>query len=420
MEHMEQVIYRLGLALAIGLLVGLERGWREREAPAGSRTAGIRTYGISGLVGGVFAALAIAFNAASVFLGGFLGFTLAFAWFKSREAEQDEDFSVTGVIAALGVFALGGLAVVGDYRAALAGGVALAAVLASREVLHGLLRRLSWIELRAALVLAVMTAIGLPLLPNRPIDPWGGFNPWEIWFFTVLIAAISYLGYIAVKVLGSAKGLLVSGLAGALVSSTAVTVAFARTATEGGSPRPLSGAAALAAMVSVLRVTTVVLIIEPRVIGIVGPAAIAAALAFAASGALLLVSSARDDHSDVPARNPFDLGPLLLFAALFAIVSTASAALVGRLGGGSLVATSALSGTFDVDVAVLSALRMVKQAIAPEIAGQAVLAALAANAVGRLALAVSAGPLAYWLPLAAATALAGGCGLAAYVLIPPL
>jgi uncharacterized membrane protein YhiD involved in acid resistance len=77
MEHMEQMIYRLGLALAIGLLVGLERGWREREAPAGSRTAGIRTYGISGLVGGVFAALAIAFNAASVFLGGFLGFTLA-------------------------------------------------------------------------------------------------------------------------------------------------------------------------------------------------------------------------------------------------------------------------------------------------------------------------------------------------------
>ena len=177
----------------------------------------------------------------------------AFAWFKSREAEHDDDFSVTGVIAALSVFALGGLAVAGDYRAASAGGAALAAVLASREVLHGLVRRLSWIELRSALMLAVMTAIGLPLLPDRAIDPWGGFNPWEVWFFTVLTAAISYLGYIAVKVLGSAKGLLVSGLAGALVSSTAVTVAFARTAKAGGNPRPLSGAAALAAMVSVLQ-----------------------------------------------------------------------------------------------------------------------------------------------------------------------
>jgi uncharacterized membrane protein (DUF4010 family) len=415
---MELLILKLGLALAIGLLVGLERGWREREAPAGSRTAGIRTYGISGLLGGVFAALAQAFNDASVLLAGFLGFALAFAWFKSREAEHDDDFSVTSVIAALSVFALGGLAVAGDYRAASAGGAGLAAVLASREVLHRLLRRMSWIELRAALMLAVMTAIGLPLLPDHPIDPWGGFNPREVWLFTVLVAAISYLGYIAVKMLGSAKGLLVSGLAGALVSSTAVTVAFGRTAKAGGNARPLSGAASLAAMVSVLRVMTVVLVIQPRVIGIAGPAALAAAAAFAASGLLLIARSKGEDVADVPTRSPFDLVPLLIFAALFAIVSTASAALVGLLGSGSVVATSALSGTFDVDVAVLSALRMVGQAVSPEIAGQAVLAALAANAVGRLALAVSASPIAYWMPLLAATALAAGCGFAAYTLIP--
>jgi len=414
----ELLILKLGLALAIGLLVGLERGWRERKAPAGSRTAGIRTYSISGLLGGVFAALAQSFDAASVFLVGFLGFAFAFAWFKFREAEHDDDFSVTGVIAALSVFALGGLAVAGDYRAASAGGAALAAVLASREVLHGLVKRLSWIELRSALMLAVMTAVGLPLLPDRAIDPWGGFNPWEVWFFTVLTAAISYLGYIAVKVLGSAKGLLVSGLAGALVSSTAVTVAFARTAKAGGNPRPLSGAAALAAMVSVLRVMTIVLVIQPQIIRTVGPAAVAAAAAFALSGLVLIARSTDKDNSEVSAKNPFELVPLLIFAALFALVSTASAALVGVLGSGSLVVTSALSGAFDVDVAVLSALRMVGQAVSPEIVGQAVLAALAANAVGRLGLAISAGSIAYWMPLVAANALAAGCGFAAYMLVP--
>jgi uncharacterized membrane protein (DUF4010 family) len=417
---MELLIPKLGLALAIGLLVGLERGWREREAPDGSRTAGIRTYGLSGLLGGVFAALSQAFNDASVLLAGFLGFALAFAWFQSREAERDQNFSVTSVVAALSVFALGGLAVAGDYTAAAAGGAALAAVLASREVLHGLVRGLSWIELRSALMLAVMTAIGLPLLPDRAIDPWGGFNPWQVWFFTVLIAAISYLGYIAVKVLGSARGLLVSGLAGALVSSTAVTVAFARTAKAAGNPRPLAGAAALAAMVSVLRVLAVVLVIQPQILGIIGPAALAAAAAFGASGLLLLARSTGDDSSEVPAKNPFELVPLLIFAALFAIVSTASAALVGMLGSGSLVITSALSGAFDVDVAVLSALRLIGQAVSPDIVGQAVLAALAANAVARLGLAVSAGPIAYWMPLLAATALAAGFGFAAYTLIPPL
>lgn len=416
---MELLILKLGLALAIGLLVGLERGWRERDEPAGSRTAGIRTYGISGLLGGLFAALATAFGDATVFVGGFLGFALAFTWFKSREAEHDESFSVTGVIVAFSVFALGGLAVAGDYHAAAAGGAGLAAVLASREVLHRLLERMSWIELRAALVLATMTAIGLPLLPDRPIDPWGGFNPWEVWFFTVLTAAISYLGYIAVRILGAAKGLLISGMAGAVVSSTAVTVAFARTATAGANARALSGAAALAAMVSVLRVMAIVFVIKPQVIVVAGPAAFAAALAFAAVGALLLARGGGEmDDSSVPARNPFDLGPLLVFAALFAIVSTVSAGLVGQLGTGSLVATSAVSGTFDVDVAVLSALRMVDQAVSPEIAGQAVLAALAANAIGRLGLAISAGPFTYWMPLAAATVLAGGCGVAAYLLVP--
>ena len=109
--------------------VGIERGWRERDAPAGSRTAGVRTYGISGLLGGLFAALATAFHDVSVYIAGFLGFALIFAWFKSREAEHDEEFSVTGVVVGLSVFALGGLAVAGDYRVAAAAGAALAAFL---------------------------------------------------------------------------------------------------------------------------------------------------------------------------------------------------------------------------------------------------------------------------------------------------
>ena len=270
---MDPLIARLGLALAIGLLVGLERGWRERDAPDRSRTAGIRTFGISGLLGGVLAALAQALGGVSVLVGGFVVFAAVFAGYKVREATRDEDFSVTAVIAGLAVFSLGALAVVGDYRSAAAGGAALAAVLASREILHGLLKRLTWSELRSALVLAVMTAIVLPLLPNRTIDPWGGLNPWEIWLFTVLIASISFAGYVAVRVLGSARGLLVSSLAGAVVSSTAVTVALAQNAKSGANPLRLAGAASLAAMVSVVRVCTVVLIIAPSVFASFGIAA---------------------------------------------------------------------------------------------------------------------------------------------------
>jgi uncharacterized membrane protein (DUF4010 family) len=406
----EGQIFRLGVALAIGLLVGLERGWRERDGPAGSRTAGLRTFGLIGLGGGIFAALAAAMASPLVYAAGLLATAALFGAFQLTEARHDGSFSVTGVIAGLGVFGLGGLAVSGDFRVAAAGGAALAAVLASREILHSTLRRLSWVELRSALVLAVMTAIVLPLLPDRVIDPWGGLNPWEIWFFTVLIAAISFAGYIAVRVLGPSRGLLVSALAGALASSTAVTVALARMAHPAPAARPLAGAAALAGMVSVLRVLAVAGLLRPAILPeIAGPALAAAAVLAAAGLALLLRASASVEPGEM-LRNPFELRALLVFAALFAVVSTVSAMVVGRFGSTSLPATAALSGMFDVDVAVLSALRLDPAVAAPPAVGLAILAALAANACGRMALAILAGPARYWGPLLAVTAAAGAAG----------
>ncbi|WP_187969212.1 MgtC/SapB family protein [Aquibium microcysteis] len=416
---MDPLLPRLGLALAIGLLVGLERGWRERDAPDRSRTAGIRTYGIAGLVGGLLAALGEAVGSMAILAVGFVTFTAVFAGFKLREATHDEDFSVTGVIAGMAVFALGALAVAGDYVAAAAGGTALAAILASREVLHGLLRRLTWAELRSALVLAAMTVIVLPVLPDRTIDPWGGVNPHEIWVFTVLIAAISFAGYVMSRLFGETRGVLVSALAGAVVSSTAVILVLARMARGCQGIEPLAGAAALAAMVSVLRVGAVVGAVRPSVVVHAGLPIAAAALVLAAAGALL-VRGGGPLPMQPAARNPFDLAPLLGFAALLAVVSTASAVLSGVLDESGLLITSAVSGTFDVDVAVLSSLRLVEQGVAPASAARAVLLALVANAVGRLFLAAVSGPVRFLLPLAAATVVAALAGAAVHLLLPPI
>ena len=96
--NFDSLIVRLGFSLAIGLLVGLERGWRERAGPAGSRTAGIRTFGAIGLLGGVTAALSQALAAPAVLVAGLLGFSAVFAWFKQREEAQEGGFSVTGVV----------------------------------------------------------------------------------------------------------------------------------------------------------------------------------------------------------------------------------------------------------------------------------------------------------------------------------
>lgn len=416
---MEPLILRLGLALAIGLLVGLERGWRERDAPEGSRTAGIRTFGISGLLGGIVAAVSQAQNNQIVFAAGLLGFSLSLTWFKLREARRDEDFSVTSVVAGLCVFSLGGLAVAGDYKAAAAGGAALAAVLASRELLHNLLKRLTWPELRSALVLAVMTAIGLPLLPNQAIDPWGGFNPREVWFLTVLSATISFAGYVATRLLGSTRGLLVSGLTGAIVSSTAVTASFGQKARAGEPARPLAGAASMAAAISLLRVLVIVLVLSPQLLALVAPPLMTAGLVFVGLGSLLLAKGHPGPGNDVDARNPFELMPLLVFAGLFSATATLGAAAITRIGNNSLIGISAASGIFDVDVAVLSALRSAGGAMPLDTVGAAILAAALVNAGGRIFVAILSGTAGYWAPLGLFSLIAAGIGASTYFIMMP-
>lgn len=361
----ESLVARFAAALAIGLVVGAERGWRDRDDPAGSRTAGIRTYSLSALLGAVLAV--IAEQAASpMLLGiGFATFAAVFTWFKAREAQHDQDFSVTGIVAALLVFALGALCVLGDPRAAAVAGVATVALLASREFLHRVLTRLTWIELRSAVLLLAMTVVVLPLLPDRAVDPFANLNPRENWMFTVLSAAISYVGYAAIKIAGPAKGTLITSLGGALVSSTAVTVAFARRAASGEPAEVLAGGAALACMVSILRVLTIVAFIAPSLLLHLTPAALAGAAVFGYAAWLLLRrQGASASAPSASIGNPFELAPLLVFAAMFALIVLLSGWLMTQVGTQGIFVTSGIVGLVDVDVATMTAARLGGSSIA--------------------------------------------------------
>lgn len=413
----DQLVWRLALSLAIGLLVGLERGWRERDQPDRSRTAGIRTYGISGLLGGINALLSSAMGAPSVLVAGILIFATILTLYKVREAMADGDYSVTAVIAGLTVFMLGALAVLGDYVLASAGGAALAAVLASREVLHAILKRMTWEELRAALILAVMTAIVLPLLPDHAIDPWHGVNPRQIWLFTILVAALSYAGYIATRLFGQSRGLVFSALFGAIVSSTAVTVALARRSRE--AHVAMAGAASLAAAISISRVCLIVVVTAPTIAAQVAASALSAAAVFAITGCLLVFHVEAVQQHELPVRNPFELVPLLGFSASFAIIAGLSAYLSSMIGSAGMLATSALSGIFDADVAVLSAVRQLPVGSSltdvSDVANS-VLLALVANAVGRSLLAAALGTWRFSALYAAASLLAVSAGAAIHAL----
>jgi len=172
----DEIFRRLAVSLAIGLLIGLERGWRAREESEGERAAGLRTHALSGLLGGV--AGLVATTAGPLTLGlAFAAFTAAIGAFHWLEARANQDFSVTGVVAGMLAFMLGAYAIVGDLQIAVGAGVATTILLALKRPLHGWLQRITWIEIRATLILLAMTFLFLPILPDRPVDPWDAINP---------------------------------------------------------------------------------------------------------------------------------------------------------------------------------------------------------------------------------------------------
>lgn len=411
----DNLITRIGLALAIGLAVGVVRGWQQRDELAGQRTAGVRTFALSGLLGGISAALSQILNTPLILGISLALFGAVFAWFSYRETKEEQTFSVTGTVAALVVFALGALAVAGDPLTAAAAGAATAGLLASREVLHEFLQKLSWVELRSALLLLAMTVIVLPILPDKPLSPFDTLSPREMWLLTLLTAGISFAGYLATKFLGDAKGTLLASIAGGLVSSTAVTIDFARRARSGEASPLLAAGAVLAGIISIFRVLVIVLVVAPEIVReIIIPALVAAATL----GIFALIFWTRGPEagqSQMTFRNPFDLQPLLVFALTLLLASLVSGWLVATFGTGGIVVSSASVALVDVDIAVLTASHFSHTAIGAVEAIKAILLALAVNAFARVCYSIFTGPRSFFARLAVATLSAIATGTIAHL-----
>jgi uncharacterized membrane protein (DUF4010 family) len=413
------LIQRLAVALAIGLVIGIERGWKQREEAEGDRAAGLRTHALAGLLGGIWGALALgAGNWGAVALAlAFVVFSATIAVFRYREMEHDKTFGVTTVVAAMVAFALGALAVMGDETAAAAAGVAAAMLLALKSALHGWLKRLTWEELRAGLILAAMTLILLPLLPDRELVAWFPVNPREIWLLTILIAALSFAGYVAIRLAGPSLGVLLSGLAGGLVSSTAVTLNMARLARDHPQRAKLFAAAImLASAVMMLRVAVLVGLINTPLLQILAVPLLLAALA-QAGVAGLLGNWARGDSqtAELALKNPFDLKVVLEFGAILAIIMALTKGVAAWAGSEGTYALAAVSGLLDVDAISLSLARLAPGGLDARSAGFAIHIAVVANSAAKVVLGSTAGGIGLGKLLAAGLAaafVAGAVGLA--------
>jgi len=410
------LLERLGLALAIGFLVGVERGWHAREVADGGRTAGIRTYALTGLLGGVSALLGQSLGGWA-FAGVGLPFAAAFILFKQREERDEGEYSVTGVVAALLVYALGAYATIGDWQVAAAAAVVATGLLASKGVLHGWLKRLTWPELRGALVLLAMSFVALPLLPDKGYGPYQSVNPHELWLLTIAMAGVSFVAYVAIRVFGPSRGLILADAAGALVSSTAVTLNLARLNKEdpAGAAR-YAGGALLAGGVMGARLAAIAGVLAPTLFQrLVLPLGIFAVLSMVVGLLLALRAEARPAAVvQSPMKSPFDLGMVIKFALVLGAVMAVSRILSALYGEQGLLAVAAFGGAADADAVTLAVGRMTAQGLDPRLGAAAVLLAAGVGSCVKAAIATFVGGLRFGLLFAAGTLLAALAAAAAY------
>ncbi len=381
------IVRNLIAAVAAGLLIGIERGWRLRDSRDGSRVAGLRTFTLLGAAGGLIALIAQALGplVGVVPLAGMIA-VLVVGYAKSVSATEQRD--ATSVVAAMIVIVLGLLAGSGQAGLAIAGAALTTLVLAEREKSHRFLDRLSRRDVNALAYYAVISGGVLPFLPDHRFGPYGAWNPFQLWLVVVLVTGFSFAGYIANRLIGERKGTVSTAIIGGAYSSTAVTASLAERM-RAGEKGPWTAGIAIATAVMFIRIFVLVgLLALPLLLPIVqvlGPAMLAA---WVVSFVAWHQSGHEKESGDVKAaRNPIALLPALGF-----LVAVAAAALLVRWSqasfGESGVAWSLfVAGSFDVDAAIITLSGLPKDAVTPSIAALALGGTVAVNMAFKMAVA---------------------------------
>lgn len=389
MDESLALLTKFALSAGIGLLIGLER---ERNPSA---KAGVRTFALIAIAGTLGALLSESGGSAWILMAGIIciAASLIAAYLVDPEAIKD-DSGTTTVVAAVVVYLLGAANYHGYQAAAVALGVGVTVLLYFKAELEGFSQELTGQDIRSVLQFAVLSAVILPLLPDRSFGPYNVLNPFQIWLMVVLVSAVSLAGYIAWRLTLGRHGLLLTGALGGLVSSTATTLVQARQVAAGAQAVPSALLVILLANATMLiRVLVLVGAVAPRSLPsaciVVVPAFVAAL-----AGVLLRWRPAADAPAADEAAfgNPAQLPTALGFGAIYAVILLATAWANDLLGERGVLALAAVSGLTDVDAITLSSLRLLQSgALARDPAITAVGIAVGSNLVFKAAMAATAG-----------------------------
>jgi uncharacterized membrane protein (DUF4010 family) len=385
MSPQAQLFYRFGIALLIGFLIGLQRefDYDVTEKSEEKIFAGVRTFSLIALTGCSAALLSDLFESSWIFLGVFLSLTLMIAVAYYLVGKKGS-VGMTTEIAALLTGLVGALAYWEQIALAVALGVVITALLSFKLELHGLAERLNRQDVLATLKFAIITAIILPVLPNEPIwdqPPFDVLVPYKIWLMVVLISGISFSGYILIKLVGSRRGIGLTGLLGGLASSTAVTLSFAQRSRNNTSlGKPFALAIMLAWTVMFGRVLIEVAVVHAPLLQTLWLPITAAGLLGLGYGLYLFFSPRADDEEDVEVSNPFELGPAITFGLLYGLILLVTNAAEQFLGSTGLYLSSIISGLADVDAITLTTAELSRNGtIEQAVATRAIVLAVVSN-----------------------------------------
>jgi len=346
---------RLLVAMLVGFLVGLDRE-RAEARKEHALFAGVRTFPVIALAGAIPMLLEDRVGPA-LLVATFLAIA-AVAVVSYVRTSAHGRIGATTEMAALATFLLGALAGAGQLVVAGAAGVALAVLLVGKPRLEAFSNALTTEEIMAALELAVITVIVLPLLPDRGYGPWQALNPREIWIVVVLVSALSFVGFVAMRVLGPGRGMAITGAVGGLVSSTAITISMAERS-HAGAARPAAAAAVLASTIMCVRMAALAGAVDPGILPRLLPILTVMAVAGGAAAWLMGRGAAgRTPAVDGTLTNPFSLKAALTFAALYTLVLLGVRVAEEHLGAGGLYLASALSAIVSVDAPTVALARL--------------------------------------------------------------
>ncbi|MDY0007479.1 MAG: MgtC/SapB family protein, partial [Spongiibacteraceae bacterium] len=386
-------LLRLGAALLLGALIGLQRGWESRERKSGERVAGIRTHALIGLLGGISALLAQAITA-WVFPLMIIAVTASAVMAYRARMEETRDYSITGVIGVLLTFCFGAIAVAMDVGLATAAAVITTLILDNKQEIHQLIAKLQAHELDAAFKLLLISAVVLPLLPNREFGPGGALNPYTIWWMVVLIASISFIGYFAVRVAGTEKGILLTSLFAGLSASTALTLHYARQSRTAEALSPLLAAGILLACGTMFgRILLYCALFNPALLAPLLPVTLVMTVCLYLPALVIWRRhvSHQSEPPPAPSQSPLDLKTALGFGAMLGIIPVLAEWFRLWLGDAGVYMVAVASGIADVNAITLSLARLSQGEMTPDTAVFGIVIAVSVNNLVKAGLASSLG-----------------------------